>query len=1179
MVVLTKKLLNFYNSNYSDDYCFFLDDLKVIVKILIFFPLSYVYLKYQDYNRAMTLYIKMSQILEIYLTPKLVATLLHNFKLSLDLLYYKLKNNKIVNFIEDKNKTDYLIKEFNKIYDLIIERSQIDYLSEPNDEVNKIINTNKKIDDLIHKRQETKKKIDLIKYIVNTIESLFLNRKGYENIFFNAKYSKAENLIQKSLSLLESNFSNSNDIIIKETINLACIYSEQKKYNEAENIYLDLIQRIKKQTQKKAQILNTYNKLPSTLFYTMNNLGVLYFNQGKYKLSEKVLKEALELFPQSSTSMHLLEAITMGSLAEVYRVIGKYNKSDIYFRGALGLIEQGLSLRGISKKEIQNFLLSFEKKQFNLDLIQKNRKKRILYYFMRPFYTNEEYFIYYMLILGNIAELYFLQGRVSEAESIHLTVLNFNLRTFNTTHPHTLRLMQNISTSYLRTGRYSEGKKYALQALKSVPKKQEYNEYISCYLSNLSVVFTNNKEYKRAELLAKRALNLSHGLANNLYNELYDYNNLGWIYIKQNHFQKAELMLKKTIQISKKIDLKTDIIELNLNTLALLLFLNNKYSETFYTMVEANEVSNYLINEILSTNSQFDSLFYLQNIIFYRDLFISFVTNYLPSFSEGIQNVINLVLKRKGLTLTISQMLNKIQSTKYYPDLEEAFQELLSIKQEIVDISFNHKQKNLNSQRKYLDELKYRKTIIERQLTSIIPDVKLERRLQNADTHSVTRNLPYGTILIDFVYFYNIDLKTVFSDNQQSKKPHYLACILLGKRPESGKIINLGPAEEIDEKIKKFRSSITSEIVNSDCDRNFKSVPATKIFGTIDYGIELRKIIFDPLIKFIGDCKHLFLSPDGNLAKIPFEVLPLNNGCRLIDRYKISYLNNGRDVLLFGAATKNVTNPSLVIADPDYNLNRKNSEILTDKFSEGSKQSKDLKSENFYFEPLPGTKKEAKEIATKLGVKPWMQADVLKSKLKQTQSPYILHIATHGFFLKNQKSDVSMEKLRTIRIKGIKHFFTTETEVEDPMLRSGLVFAGANTWLQKGLLFQEGENGILTAEEISNLDLFNTELVVLSACDTGLGDIQVSEGVFGLQRAFLLAGAKTIIMSLWKVPDQQTQELMVYFYNRILAGESRSDALREAQLAMKAKYSNPLYWGAFICLGNINPLLGLKQLN
>jgi len=139
-------------------------------------------------------------------------------------------------------------------------------------------------------------------------------------------------------------------------------------------------------------------------------------------------------------------------------------------------------------------------------------------------------------------------------------------------------------------------------------------------------------------------------------------------------------------------------------------------------------------------------------------------------------------------------------------------------------------------------------------------------------------------------------------------------------------------------------------------------------------------------------------------------------------------------------------------------------------------------------------------------------------------------------------------------------------------MRSGLVFAGANTWLKGEEAPAAAEDGLLTAEDVTGMDLLGTELVVLSACETGLGEVRVGEGVFGLRRAFVLAGAKTLVMSLWKVPDEQTQELMVDFYRRLLAGEGRAEALRNAQLAMKVKYPDPLYWGAFICQGEPRPL-------
>ena len=144
---------------------------------------------------------------------------------------------------------------------------------------------------------------------------------------------------------------------------------------------------------------------------------------------------------------------------------------------------------------------------------------------------------------------------------------------------------------------------------------------------------------------------------------------------------------------------------------------------------------------------------------------------------------------------------------------------------------------------------------------------------------------------------------------------------------------------------------------------------------------------------------------------------------------------------------------------------------------------------------------------------------------------------------------------------------------ENPLLRSFLALAGANTWLRGGTLPEAAEDGMLNAEDVSGLDLLGTELVVLSACETALGSVHVGEGVFGLQRAFVLAGAKTLVMSQWEVPDAETRELMQRFYRDVLAGEGRAEALRGAQLALKAKHpDDPTLWGAFICLGDPGPL-------
>jgi CHAT domain-containing protein len=210
-----------------------------------------------------------------------------------------------------------------------------------------------------------------------------------------------------------------------------------------------------------------------------------------------------------------------------------------------------------------------------------------------------------------------------------------------------------------------------------------------------------------------------------------------------------------------------------------------------------------------------------------------------------------------------------------------------------------------------------------------------------------------------------------------------------------------------------------------------------------------------------------------------------------------------------------------------------------------------------------------------LGVQPWLAGKALESRIKSCHSPRILHIATHGFFLADQERDVD-EKWQDLGVMAWEGTGTagrlSGVGLENPMLRSGLALAGANTWCRGGSPPAEAEDGLLTAEDVSGLDLLSTELVVLSACETGLGEVHAGEGVFGLRRACVVAGAKTLIMSLWKVPDEQTQELMEDFYRRVMNGQPRAEALREAQLTIRAKYPDVADWGAFICQGDPGPI-------
>jgi CHAT domain-containing protein len=285
------------------------------------------------------------------------------------------------------------------------------------------------------------------------------------------------------------------------------------------------------------------------------------------------------------------------------------------------------------------------------------------------------------------------------------------------------------------------------------------------------------------------------------------------------------------------------------------------------------------------------------------------------------------------------------------------------------------------------------------------------------------------------------------------------------------------------------------------------------------------------------------MSPDGNLNLIPFETLVNAQGSYPIEKYKISYITAGRDIVRLEGREPHQEQGmvALILADPDYDLG----------LSAQEKQASPPKpNELTSFSRLPDTKKEAdtiQQILTdrmRVSVKNYQDEKAIEGVLNAAESPRIMHLATHGYFI--QKDEAKQMLLK-----------------DNPMLRSGIALAGINLSLKEGK-----DEGIMSAEKVMGLRLMGTDLVVLSACETGVGDVQSGEGVFGLKRAFILSGAKAVILSLWSVPSEETMELMIRFYGLMADGKSKAEALRQAKLEMMKKKPNPFYWGAFILVGN-----------
>ncbi len=373
--------------------------------------------------------------------------------------------------------------------------------------------------------------------------------------------------------------------------------------------------------------------------------------------------------------------------------------------------------------------------------------------------------------------------------------------------------------------------------------------------------------------------------------------------------------------------------------------------------------------------------------------------------------------------------------------------------------------------------------------------------------------------------------------------PRYAAYVL---RAGEVSAIDLGPAAEVDAAVADLRAAL------ADPDLTHDARPAARA---------AYERIFAPIAGRLEGVRHLLWSPDGALQLVPLGALVGPDGRWLVESRLVTHLTSGRDLLRFEGSAEPRSGP-LVIAAPDFGPP---GGVASGEASRRGAEGLDMSRIGFL--PLPGSVHEAEAVAKALASGVVLVGDqATESAVKWAHAPSVLHIATHGFFLPDAKTAVAPG----LEASGSETALALQAE--SPLVRSGLAFAGAN------LRASGSEDGILSGLEASSLDLAGTELVVLSACETGLGAAVAGDGVYGLRRAFAIAGAETLVMSLWEVDTGRTRELMTAYYGALASGAGRSEAMRRAQLGMLAApaTAHPNLWAAFLVSGRWGPLTATK---
>jgi CHAT domain-containing protein/tetratricopeptide (TPR) repeat protein len=837
---------------------------------------------------------------------------------------------------------------------------------------------------------------------------------------------------------------------------------------------------------------------------SLNNLAILYRAMGDYARAESLYGRALGVCEKVLGPEHPNTATSLNNLADLYRAMGEFAKAEPLYRRSLAIREKA---RGPEHPETA-------------------------------------------ASLNNLAHLYYAMGDLAKAEPLLKRSLVICEKVLGPEHPNTAQSLNNLAHVYKAMGDLAKAEPLYGRSL-AICEKVLGPEHPDTAqpLNNLAGFYVAMGDLAKAEALLKRSLAIREKTLSPDHPHLAEsLNNLAVLYERTGDFAKAEPLCRRALAIMEKV-LGPDHPDTaaTLGNLAKLHVDAGRYRDALPLLLRSQGIEAKLIDQVMGFTSEDQKMKFLATKAKSLYGFLSLVALYFRDDRGTLDEALTIWLQRKGVVLEAQKRFQDALTLSDDPKITRKAQELARIRAQLSKLTFSGPGTDgADAYRKKMGELQARKEKLEADLSKISDAFAKTRKVGKADTKQVAGALPKGSVLIDFVKLPMLNLAAKDEDKNWLP-PRYFAFILPSGGPGEVSFTDLGDAGEIDHLVGEFKKNVT----------NYQGDPEGKEVSRISR--RLYDHVFSLFVKELKGAKDIYISPDGNLNLIPFEVLRGPDGRYLIEDYTFNYLGSGRDILGFGMMKAKPSKP-LIMGDPDYDLDEKGQKDSLQKLgiTPGKRsfvtRSRDLSSKGF--SPLPGTRQEVESITSllgKAGTSLYMGRDALEEVLMKHQNPKVLHLATHGFFLTDQ--DLLDE--------------TRKIPYENPLVRSGIVLAGVNKSMKSG-----SDEGIITAEKILSLRLYGTDMVVLSACETGLGGIKSGEGVFGLRRAFTQAGTKGIVMSMWSVPDRETKELMVNFYTNILVKKMRRpEALRQAMLTelseVRKRYgsANPFFWGAFVYLG------------
>lgn len=944
---------------------------------------------------------------------------------------------------------------------------------------------------------------------------------SYAKIFTTTdRFNAAYELLENNTEIAKTRFGNESEAYGLQLQKLAEIHIILGNYPIAEELLEKAANVIKADVGKRGQ---TY----ANVLYT---LGELYNINGQYDDARQMLKKAYRINHKLGSIGEMQSVNSTEELAELYIKTGRYDDAE-------NLLEKSIEIKEHKYGETHFQLINPYYTLGELFLIRgdfvkaEKATRKALDIAEISLSDTSIKFINTQILLGDV---YASMGDFDQAKSIYTTSIAHLSAKFSNRHLSIADLQLKIAEQQMMNNN-TEGIDTLLQDAEEIilfNLNKEHPKYGDVLRLKAQLATTQLNYTKALELLNASTTIYRQALGENHVSTVDNLIYTGNVYYVQTDYKNAIDFYKKAAKGYKKIFSKEHPNYVNAES---------SIGRTYFVMGNHKQA--------------------LKTLTASTTAYLEFIDNFFPSLSEReksdywnfirsdfeLMNVLALEYGNKKETLYTSVYNNKLATKAILLNsslkirkriLSSGDNELIALyetwgaKKEQLAKTLSMSATELKATGISVSKLERDINLLEKQLSERSLGFSEEKKSKKVTFKDIRKQLKDNEAAIEIIRFNNFEKD--FTDSVI-----YAALIVTPKTKKHPIFLPLNSGNELEAKFYKYY-------------RNTIKYKATDRYS---YGKFWQPI--DSVLVTTGS-SVIYLSVDGVYNQLNPETFADTNGKYMLDKYSIVSLSNTKDILLAkNESTEMVPsqsavlfgNPSFIASDENDGKDLSTSSSTINRSVNGEKVSS--------VEPLPGAEKEVNIVSELLRQSNWktqkfIATNATEMEVKDLESPRVFHVATHGFFMNASQSELSLRPQTTT----------------NPLHKSGLLFAGADELMREENVYQfNKKDGVLTAFEAMNLKLDHTELVVLSACETGLGEVKVGEGVYGLQRAFLVAGAQNVIMTLFKVNDQVTQELMTEFYSKWLEHGDKRKAFLQAKQMIKEKYDAPIYWGAFVMIG------------